>query len=82
MFEFRNGYYNDSGYWTKTKHCFVSCGSRCDCGPPGGQYYSERHDKKLFQKAIEERKDAVAQGESPVVDVPDLPAVSTDPRQR
>jgi hypothetical protein len=48
-----NGYYDDNGHWRKTKHCFVSCGSRCNCSPPGGQYYSEQHDKKLFQKAVD-----------------------------
>jgi hypothetical protein len=32
------GHYDKSGKWIKTKHCFASCGSQCDCTPPNGIY--------------------------------------------
>lgn len=44
-----NGHYDDNGSWQRTKFCFVSCGARCDCGPPGGLYYSAAHDKRIQQ---------------------------------
>lgn len=42
-----NGYYDENGNWQRTKFCFVSCGQRCDCLPPGGLHYSAAHDKRL-----------------------------------
>lgn len=42
-----NGYYDDTGHWQRTKFCFVSCGDRCTCSAPMGQYYSEAHDKRI-----------------------------------
>jgi hypothetical protein len=39
------GHYDDRGNWQRTKFCFVSCGDRCTCTPPLGQYYSAAHDK-------------------------------------
>lgn len=38
------GYYDDKGQWQQTKFCIVSCGDRCNCQPPNGQYYSLAHD--------------------------------------
>lgn len=32
------GYYDENGTWVQTKFCFISCGERCDCTPPGGVY--------------------------------------------
>ncbi len=46
---FRNGYYDDSGIWRRTKFCFRSCGDRCDCGPPYG-YYNKDHDKSKVKQ--------------------------------
>ncbi len=43
---FLNGFYDNSGRWQRTKFCFVSCGQRCDCGPPCGLSYSAEHDKR------------------------------------
>lgn len=40
-----NGYYDLSGHWQRTKSCFVHCGDRCDCGPPGS-YYMQALDKR------------------------------------
>jgi len=40
------GYYDECGQWQRTKYCFVSCGARCICLPPGGQQYSPAHDKR------------------------------------
>lgn len=45
------GHYGIDGQWVQTKHCFVSCGDRCDCMPPLGQYYSAMHDLRLKQVA-------------------------------
>jgi hypothetical protein len=45
-----DGYYDDTGHWQRTKHCFASCGSRCTCRPPFGMYYSKAHDKSLKDK--------------------------------
>lgn len=42
-----NGYYDEHGNWQRTKFCFMSCGDRCDCGPPGGLYYSAEYDQRL-----------------------------------
>ena len=40
------GYYNEDGFWVNTKRCFVYCGSdKCDCSPPGNQFYNPKHDK-------------------------------------
>lgn len=36
--QWRYGYYDNNGHWQRTKFCFVSCGDRCDCGPPNGVY--------------------------------------------
>jgi len=32
------GHYDENGTWVRTKFCFISCGDRCDCTPPGGVY--------------------------------------------
>lgn len=42
---YRNGYYDDRGFWNRTKFCFMDCRERCDCGPPGNRYYDPAHDK-------------------------------------
>ena len=42
----RDGYYDGSGWWQRTKYCFISCGEACTCSPPLGQYYSPAHDKR------------------------------------
>lgn len=41
-----DGYYNDTGYWVKLKHCFAPC-SDCTCTPPFGVYYDARYDKRI-----------------------------------
>lgn len=46
MVEGQNGHYDDSGMWQRDKYCFVDCGEKCDCGPPGGNVYSIKHDKR------------------------------------
>lgn len=43
---FPDGYYDDNGEWQRTKFCFVDCGERCTCRPPGGMHYSETHDTR------------------------------------
>lgn len=40
------GHYDDHGNWKRTKHCARSCGKRCDCGPPNGEYYSAKYDQR------------------------------------
>jgi hypothetical protein len=53
----RDGYYNEEGYWTRTKFCFVSCGERCTCRAPGPHYnpvYDKRLDKTAAEPPIEE----------------------------
>lgn len=45
-----NGYYDETGHWQRTKFCFVAC-THCDCGPPGGLYYSAAHDQLRNQTA-------------------------------
>ena len=45
-----NGYYDVGGNWVRTKYCFVDCGDRCDCKPPGGVY------KKPARKAEGKKK--------------------------
>jgi hypothetical protein len=42
-----NGQYDENGHWRKNKFCFMDCGSRCDCGPPMGLWYSPAHDMSL-----------------------------------
>lgn len=44
---FGGGYYNDEGRWVQLKHCFMSCGNRCDCQPPMGQSYDPNYDKRI-----------------------------------
>ena len=44
-----DGYYDDEGNWQRTKYCFVSCGERCTCMPPGNLHYSVAHDKRVKQ---------------------------------
>lgn len=46
------GHYDEHGNWQRLKFCFVSCGSRCTCRPPGGIYYSAAHDTR--KKPVEE----------------------------
>ena len=46
------GHYDEEGNWQRLKFCFVSCGSRCTCRPPGGIYYSAAHDMR--KKSVEE----------------------------
>lgn len=46
-----DGYYDDEGNWQRMKFCFVSCGHRCTCGPPGNLYYSVAHDKRITKPA-------------------------------
>lgn len=41
-----DGYYDETGHWVKTKHCFVPCRSGCTCRPPGGMWYNENYDKR------------------------------------
>ncbi len=48
-----NGYYDDTGHWQRTKFCFVSCGARCTCGPPGGVYYNPLYDKSKEKEGDE-----------------------------
>lgn len=43
--EHRDGYYDDSGHWQRTKFCFVACATGCTCGPPMGRWYAAEHDK-------------------------------------
>ena len=40
-----NGYYGIDGRWVRTKLCIAYCGSRCNCGPPLGVWYSPVHDR-------------------------------------
>lgn len=47
-----NGYYDERGHWQRTKFCFMSCGHRCDCGPPGGLWYSAAHDKSKHPQPV------------------------------
>lgn len=52
MFDHRDGHYDDTGHWKRTKFCFMSCGSRCTCSPPGGVYYNPLYDKSQEQKEL------------------------------
>lgn len=45
LFTSRDGYYDEEGWWQRTKFCFVSCGARCTCMPPAG-YYNAAYDKR------------------------------------
>lgn len=51
----RDGYYDENGYWKRTKYCFMSCGHRCTCSPPGGVFYSAEHDKSKQPKPLDLR---------------------------
>lgn len=42
-----DGYYDNAGQWKRTKFCFRSCGARCTCGPPLGEWYSAEHDQRI-----------------------------------
>jgi len=42
MFDSRDGHYDEKGTWQRTKFCFVDCGARCTCSPPGGVYQIPR----------------------------------------
>jgi hypothetical protein len=53
-----DGHYDDTGRWKRTKFCFMSCGARCTCGPPGGLYYNPLFDKSHEQKELPLEKDA------------------------
>ena len=55
----RAGYYDEEGHWIRTKYCFVSCGARCDCGPPFGQYIKPGSpaDLKLKEMIVETLKE-------------------------
>jgi hypothetical protein len=48
-----DGDYDDTGNWQRTKFCFVDCGQRCTCGPPGNLFYSAAHDKRLPKPAFD-----------------------------
>lgn len=50
-----DGYYDDNGNW-QSKRCFVSCGNRCTCSPPGGLYYSKQHDKRLIKNKSDKKE--------------------------
>lgn len=41
-----DGYYDESGFWQRTKFCFIQC-QDCTCQPPDGMFYNEAHDRKL-----------------------------------
>jgi hypothetical protein len=41
-----DGHYDATGHWLTTKCCFVFCGDRCTCQPPGGLFYNEAFDQK------------------------------------
>lgn len=43
----RDGYYDENGNWKRTKLCFMHCGSRCTCSPPGGIYFRPPEEKKV-----------------------------------
>jgi hypothetical protein len=47
-----DGHYDDTGHWKRTKFCFMSCGARCTCGPPGGLFYNPLFDKTHEQKEL------------------------------
>lgn len=43
-----DGYYDESGYWKRTKFCFKYCGAdRCTCQPPNKAYYNPSFNKSL-----------------------------------
>lgn len=46
-FDRRDGHYESDGYWTRHKYCFIDCGERCTCRPPGDAIYSPAHDVRL-----------------------------------
>lgn len=49
-----DGYYDENGDWQRTKFCFVSCGDRCTCKPPGGIWHINRSVEAVKEK--EEKK--------------------------
>lgn len=53
---FLNGYYNENGFWHRTKFCFRAC-THCDCGPPGGFQYDARYDKHIKEDYQEDQFD-------------------------
>ena len=43
----RDGYYDDTGHWKRTKFCFAYCGAaRCTCRPPAELFYNPAYDKR------------------------------------
>lgn len=40
-----DGYYDDTGHWHRNKLCFMDCGARCTCKPPGGLWFDPRKVK-------------------------------------
>ena len=59
-----DGYYDENGYWKRTKFCFVSCGDRCTCLPPNGQWHIPINSLK-GNNMIDEPKTCLTDG-SPV----------------
>lgn len=48
---FPGGYYDEQGEWQRSKFCFVDCGDRCICRPPGGLWYDAGRDKRITDQA-------------------------------
>ena len=63
----RDGYYDDEGAWHRTKHCFVSCGNRCTCRPPGGLHYSVEHDQRITAKCADCKKPIIRHDDEALV---------------
>ncbi len=59
---FRDGYYDDSGRWRATKHCFLSCGDRCTCRPPMGRYQLPPEEVERRQAEKKAAQDKARQG--------------------
>ena len=44
------GHYNERGHWERTKFCMFPCGDRCDCMPPGDEWYCRAYDMQVTGK--------------------------------
>jgi hypothetical protein len=50
----RDGHYDENGDWKREKICFISCGDRCTCSPPGGIWHIDITEKDENSKDNED----------------------------